>query len=68
MLTNPTTGVMSKSLKKSSAIFQKQVPEDYINSLVGQLQLLGYVLIEGDKVTYALPLQPLAQVINAVDQ
>lgn len=51
-----------------SAVFQKQVPEDDIDGLVGQLQLLGYLSIEGDKVTYALPLQPLVQAINTVDQ
>ena len=51
-----------------SAVFQKQIPENDIDGLVGQLQLLGYVSIEGAKVTYALPLQPLAQIINTVDQ
>ena len=50
-----------------AAFFQKQVPEDDVDCLVDQLQSLGYVLIEGGKVTYALPPPPLAQAVNTVD-
>lgn len=43
-----------------SSVFQKLVSEDDIGGLIGQLQKLGYVSIKGDKVSYALPPQPLA--------
>jgi len=38
-----------------SSLFQKQLPEDELAALVAELQRLGFVTIQENKVTYALP-------------
>jgi hypothetical protein len=37
------------------SLFQKQLPESELNSLITKLQTEGFVVFSGDKVSYALP-------------